>query len=345
MRPHCQKVTLSPVEYLTVEHSTLTTFGNTKITANWDFSHTSKQIYRKLQYKENVFEGFQGLSRFPWKIVWYSSTKFGVLKPWTNIPCPSRFNLGFWQTSKQIYRKLQYKEKAFEELQGLSRFPRKMVLYLLTKFGILKYTANILRPRIINLGFWQTSKQIYRKLQYKEKAFEELQGLSRFPRKMVLYLLTKFGILKYTANILRPRIINLGFWQTSKQIYRKLQYRKKVFGEFQDLPGFTRKMIFYSSTKFGILKPWTNIPSPRRFDLGFWQTSKQIYRQLQYKEKVLEEFEGLSGFPRKIILYSLTKFGIIKPSTNIVWLRRFNLGFWQTSKQVYRNLRCRDNVA
>ena len=287
MRPHCQKVTLSPVEYLTVEHSTLTTFGNTKITANWDFSHTSKQIYRKLQYKENVFEGFQGLSRFPWKIVWYSSTKFGVPKPWTNIPCPSRFNLGFWQTSKQIYRKLQYKEKAFEELQGLSRFPRKMVLYLLTKFGILKYTANILRPRIINLGFWQTSKQIY----------------------------------------------------------RKLQYRKKVFGEFQDLPGFTRKMIFYSSTKFGILKPWTNIPSPRRFDLGFWQTSKQIYRQLQYKEKVLEEFEGSSGFPRKIILYSLTKFGIIKPSTNIVWLRRFNLGFWQTSKQVYRNLRCRDNVA
>ena len=287
MRPHCQKVTLSPVEYLTVEHSTLTTFGNTKITANWDFSHTSKQIYRKLQYKENVFEGFQGLSRFPWKIVWYSSTKFGVLKPWTNIPCPSRFNLGFWQTSKQIYRKLQYKEKAFEELQGLSRFPRKMVLYLLTKFGILKYTANILRPRIINLGFWQTSKQIY----------------------------------------------------------RKLQYRKKVFGEFQDLPGFTRKMIFYSSTKFGILKPWTNIPSPRRFDLGFWQTSKQIYRQLQYKEKVLKEFEGSSGFPRKIILYSLTKFGIIKPSTNIVWLRRFNLGFWQTSKQVYRNLRCRDNVA
>ena len=229
MRPHCQKVTLSPVEYLTVEHSTLTTFGNTKITANWDFSHTSKQIYRKLQYKENVFEGFQGLSRFPWKIVWYSSTKFGVLKPWTNIPCPSRFNLGFWQTSKQIYR--------------------------------------------------------------------------------------------------------------------KLQYRKKVFGEFQDLPGFTRKMVFYSSTKFGILKPWTNIPSPRRFDLGFWQTSKQIYRQLQYKEKVLEEFEGSSGFPRKIILYSLTKFGIIKPSTNIVWLRRFNLGFWQTSKQVYRNLRCRDNVA
>ena len=287
MRPHCQKVTLSPVEYLTVEHSTLTTFGNTKITANWDFSHTSKQIYRKLQYKENVFEGFQGLSRFPWKIVWYSSTKFGVLKPWTNIPCPSRFNLGFWQTSKQIYRKLQYKEKAFEELQGLSRFPRKMVLYLLTKFGILKYTANILRPRIINLGFWQTSKQIY----------------------------------------------------------RKLQYRKKVFEEFQDLPGFTRKMVFYSSTKFGILKPWTNIPSPRRFDLGFWQTSKQIYRQLQYKEKVLEEFEGSSGFPRKIILYSFTKFGIIKPSTNIVWLRRFNLGFWQTSKQVYRNLRCRDNVA
>ena len=30
-----------------------------------------------------------------------------------------------WQTSKQIHRKLQYKDKVFEEFQGLSRFPRK----------------------------------------------------------------------------------------------------------------------------------------------------------------------------------------------------------------------------
>ena len=137
-------------------------------------------------------------------MVFYSSTKFGILKPWTNIPWPRRFYLGFWQTSKQIYRQLQYKEKVLEEFQGLPGFPWKIVLYSSTKFGVLKPWTNIPCPSRFNLGFWQTTKQIYRKLQYKEKVFEELQGLSRFPRKTVLYLLTKFGILKHTANIYGP---------------------------------------------------------------------------------------------------------------------------------------------
>ena len=36
------------------------------------------------------------------------------------------------------------------------------------------------------------------------------------------------------------------------------------------------------------------------------------YRKLQYNEKVFEEFQGLSCFPRKIIFYSSCKFGILK---------------------------------
>ena len=136
-------VTLSLLEYLKVEHSTFTTFEKRNLTVQWYFSHTSKQIYKKLHCKEKVFEEFQGLPRFRGKMVLYSSTKFGILKPWTNVLWPRRLNLGFWQTSKQIYRKLQYSEKVFGEFQGLPRFSRKMVYYLSTKLGIIKPWTNI----------------------------------------------------------------------------------------------------------------------------------------------------------------------------------------------------------
>ena len=138
--------------------------------------------------------------------------------------------------------------------------------------------------------------------------------------------------------------INLDPPQPSKPIYRKLKYREKVLEEFQPLPHFPRKMVFYSSTKFGILKPWTIISNLIRFDLGFWQASKQIYTKLKYREKVLEEFQRLPRFPRKMVLYSSTKFGILKPWTIISNLVRFDLGFWQASKQIYRKLKYREKV-
>ena len=82
--------------------------------------------------------------------------------------------------------------------------------------------------------------------------------------------------------------------------------------EFQRLPRFPRKMVLYSSTKFGILNPLTIVSNLVRFDLGFCQPSKQIYSKLGYSEKVLEEFQRFLRFPRKIVLYWSTKFGILK---------------------------------
>ena len=149
---------------------------------------------------------------------------------------------------------------------------------------------------------------------------------------MILYSLTKFGIIKPWTNIPWLRRFDLGFWQTSKQIYRKLQYVEKVFREFQGLPRFPRKIVLYSSTIFGIIKPWANIPWLWTFDLGFWQSFKHIYRQLQYTEKVFGEFQGLPNFPWKMVLYSMTKFCVISSWTNIPWLRRFDREFWHTSK-------------
>ena len=267
-------------------------------------------------------------------MVLYSPTKFGILNPWSNIAWPRRFYLGFWPTSNQIYSKLQYREKVFGEFQALPRFPGKMVLNSFTEFGILKSQTNIQSLIRFYLGFCQTSKQIYQKLQCRENVFEELKSLFSFSWKMVLYSSTKFGILKPWTNIQSFRRFDLGLYETSKQIYRKLQYREKLFQEFKSLSRFLRKLLLYSSTKFGILKPWINIPWPRRLHLGFSRTSKQIYRTLQYTDKVFGEFQALPCFPRKIVLYSLTKFAILKPWTNIPWPKRFDLRFWQTSKLI-----------
>ena len=135
-----------------------------------------------------------------------------------------------------------------------------MALYSSTKFCILKPWTNFLQLKRFDLGYWQTSKQIYTKLKYREKSFGECQCLPHFTRRMVLYLSTKFGILKPWTNILQLKRFDLVYWQTSKQIYTKVKYREKGFGECQYFPGFTRRMVLYLSTKFGILKPWTNIP-------------------------------------------------------------------------------------
>ena len=130
---------------------------------------------------------------------------------------------------------------------------------------------------------------------------EEFQGLCYFPRKMILYSSTKFSILKPLTNFQSLGRFDLGLLQTSKEIYTKLQRTEKVFGEFQALPLFPRKIVLYWSTKFGILKTWTNNAWLKRFDLGFWQTSKQIYRKLQYKDKVFGEFQVLPRYSKKAV--------------------------------------------
>ena len=119
---------------------------------------------------------------------------------------------------------------------------------------------------------------------------------------MVFYSSTKIGFLKSWTNIPKLVRFNLVFWQTLEQIYRKLKYRESFFGEFQGLPRFRWKMVLYSSTKFDIWKPWTNIPYVLRWDLGYWQASKQSYRKLNYRGIFFGKFESLvEGFLKKYL--------------------------------------------
>ena len=178
-----------------------------------------------------------------------------------------------------------------------------MVLYSSTKLGILKPWTIIPNLKRFDLGFWQASKQIYRKLEHSKKVLKEFQRLRRFPRKTVLYSSTKCGIWKPLTIISNHITFHLGFSQVSKQTFRKLEYKEKILGEFQSLPRFTRKMVLYSSSKFGLLKHLTLISNHIPFNLGFFQASKQIDRKLLSSEKVLEEFQRLARFPRKLVLY------------------------------------------
>ena len=114
--------------------------------------------------------------------------------------------------------------------------------------------------------------------------------------------------------------------------------------EFQCLPPFPTKMVLYLSTNFRILKPWATISNLIRFYLGFWQASKPFYRKLNYREKVLEEFQCFPRFPRKMVLYPWTNFCISKPWAIISNLIRLGLGFWEASKPFYRKLKYRDKV-
>ena len=174
-----------------------------------------------------------------------------------------------------------------------------MVLYSSANFRILKTWAILSYLIRFDLGFWQASKPFYRKLRYKEKVFEEFRRLPPLPRKIVSYSSTKFGILKPLTIISNLIILDLGFWQASKQIYRKLEYSEKILDEFQRLLGFPRKMVLYSSTNFCILKPWAIISHLIRFNLGFSQPSIPFYRKLEYRQKVLEKFQRLPCFPKK----------------------------------------------
>ena len=289
-------------------------------------------------------EEFQRLPHSARKIALYSSTNFHILKPWAIISNITRFDLRIWQAQKPFHRRLKNREKVLEEFQRLRRFNRKKVLYSSTNFRILKHWTIISNFMKVDLGFWQSSKLFYRKLNYMENVLEEFQGLPLFPKKMFFYSSTNFRILKIWTVISKLTRFDLGFWKASIPFYRKVKNKKKVLEEFERLPRFLRKMVLYSSLKFCILNPWALILKIIRFHLGFWQASNPFYTKLKDREKVLEEFQRLSHFPIKMVLYLSTKFCILKTTAIISNLIGVDLGFWQASKLFYRKLKYSEKV-
>ena len=70
----------------------------------------------------------------------------------------------------------------------------------------------------------------------------------------------------------------------------KLQYKKKVFEEFQGFSSFLRKIALYARIKSDILKPLTNIQWSRRFGFGIWLTLNKLIGNCNIREKLLKSF-------------------------------------------------------
>ena len=265
------------------------------------FWQASKGFYRKLKYNEKVLEEFQRFPPFLRKIAWYSTTNFRIFKPWAIVSNLIRFNLGFWQAWKPFYRKLKYSEKVFEEFQRLPRFPRKIFLYSSINFDILKSWAIISNLIRFDLGFWHASKPFYRKLKCREKVLEEFQRFPCFLRKMLLYSPTNFCIWNLFAIISNLLRFGLGFWEAAEPFYRKLKNKEKVLKEFQRLPRFPRKIAWYSSTNFRILKPWAIISNLIRLDLGFDRLESHFIGKSNIIRRIWKSFNISLAFPEKLL--------------------------------------------
>lgn len=72
------------------------------------------------------------------------------------------------------------------------------------------------------------------------------------------------------------------------------------------MSGFRRKVVFHSLTKCCILKLSTNIQPPRRFNLGFLETPRQVYSYSNMRKNFLESFKVYVVFPKKMVLQPCT---------------------------------------
>ena len=257
------------------------------------FWQTSEQFYTKLKYREKVFEEFQALPHFSRKLILYLTTKFSMLKLWTNSQSLRRFDSVFRQTSKQICRKLQYREKVFWRIwrdASLSQqndfvfvdqilHSKALDQYTITEkiwFRVLEdFKTNLLKTQISGESFWRVS------------------SFASFFQKTDFVLFDQNWHSKALTNSPWLRRFDLVFWQTWKQIYRKFQNREIFFEKFQGLPRSPRRMVLrhypwkvviYLLRKFCIFKHCTIIQLFGRLDIRLWKILKQIYRKLQYEE-------------------------------------------------------------
>ena len=185
-------------------------------------------------------------------MVLFSSTKLGIVKPSTNNQSLRRFDLVFRQTSKQIYTELKYRDKGFEEWQGLCRFRRKMILYSSTKFDILKPSTDIPWPRKFDWGFWQTWKEIFRKIQCRDK-FLESPKLWKAPENWFCIHQLDLAFESLEPMFHGAKRFDRGFGRFQNKYLRNFNIRRKLFKSFHGFTRVTRKVVLYSSTKFGIL--------------------------------------------------------------------------------------------
>ena len=119
------------------------------------------------------------MPRFLRKMILISSSKFCILRPFSNTQLYRRFDLGFWQTLEQVKGKSNMKKNLHKVSKPVSLSQKNGSVFV-DQIWHYKAWTNIPLLRGSDSDCWQTSKRIYRKLQYREIAFGKFQGLPRF---------------------------------------------------------------------------------------------------------------------------------------------------------------------
>ena len=134
-------------------------------------------------------------------MVLYSLTKFGIFQSCTNHQWLRRFDKGFWQTWKQIYRKLRYGEKNFGTLQTFSLFPGRMVLYSPTKFAFFNLLPIFSHSEDSSLALGRLQHKFVGNSIIKRSSYKSLKVSLPSSKKIVSYFSRKFYIFELPTNI------------------------------------------------------------------------------------------------------------------------------------------------
>ena len=158
-------------------------------------------------------------------------------------------------------------------------------------------------------------KTIYRKMKFKVKRFSRNQGFSRIPRRMVLYLSTKLSIFYPFANFQSTRTFDLGFWQTSKLIYRKPQYKENVLTDFKLAVAFPKKWFCFYWPNSALWSLESICHGSEDLIEAFDRLLTKFTEIFNIGRMFLESFK-VCTLSQKIVLYFLTKFDIFEPCAN-----------------------------
>ena len=110
-----------------------------------------------------------------------------------------------------------------------------------------------------------------------------------FPERWFCFHLVNFGLLRFLPTFSRSEDSIYAFYRLQNKSVGKSNKRRKFWGSFNVCLAFPEKRFCIRRANFAFfnLLP-TNIQSRRRFDLGFWPTSEQVYRKLQHGEKIFK---------------------------------------------------------
>ena len=176
--------------------------------------------------------------------------------------------------------------------QSQPHFSRKMVWYSLTKFGIIKTWLKqySMDQKIRFIVFLYFKKNLLETAIYRE-SFREVLTFVSFSEKNGFVFVDQIWHSKGLNQYSMTQKIRFTIFTDFKTNLQKTLIYPESFLEDSTFASLSQKNGFvFIEQILQSFESLTNIQSHRRFDSGFWQISEQVYRKLQYGEKIFAKF-------------------------------------------------------